>query len=78
MNSLVRSGPSVPSRLFLRALIWVHERTIGALVTHMTAYRKAKVSEHLYSHLSRLSDAELAARGLDRRQLAQFIRQRLH
>jgi hypothetical protein len=43
----------------------------------MIAYRKAKAAEDLYGYLSGLSDAELAARGLDRRKLARFIRQRL-
>jgi hypothetical protein len=61
----------------LHALIWAHDRTIGALATYMIAYRKAKVAEDLHRYLSRLSDAELAGRGLNRRQLPQFIRQRL-
>jgi hypothetical protein len=78
MKALTRSSPLVPSRLLVHALIRAYECTIGAIATYMIEYRKAKISEDLYSYLSRLSDAELAARGLDRRQLAQFIRQRLY
>ena len=42
-----------------------------------TAVRKAKAAEELYRYLSRLSDAELAVRGLNRHRLVQFINERL-
>jgi hypothetical protein len=77
MRSLIGSPPLAFSRLLAHALIWAYERTAGTVVTYMIEYRKAKVSEELYRHLSRLSDAELAARGLDHQRLAQFISQRL-
>jgi hypothetical protein len=78
MKALTRSSPPAPSRLLLHALIRAYEYTIGAVAAYMIEYRKAQVAERLHSYLSRLSDKELAARGLDRRQLAQFIRQRLY
>jgi hypothetical protein len=61
----------------MHALTWAYERTAGAVVTHMIAYRKSKVSGELYGYLSGLSDAELAARGLHRQRLARFISERL-
>ena len=76
MRPLTKVSSLAPSGL-QHALIWAYECTAGAVVTYMSEYRKAKVSEELYRQLARLSDAELAARGLDRRQLAQFISRRL-
>jgi hypothetical protein len=61
----------------LPALSWLYARTAGAVVTHMVVYRKARVAEDLFRQLSRLSDAELAARGLRREHLAHFIGRRL-
>jgi hypothetical protein len=40
----------------------------------MAEYRKAGAAQELYERLSGLSGAELARRGLDRRQLPQFVR----
>jgi hypothetical protein len=77
MRSLVRSSLVTPWRDLLRALIWASGRITGAVVAHIVAHRKAKAAEELYRHLSRLSDAELAARGLDRRQLPQLMVERL-
>ena len=78
MRALVRTSPRLPSGFLLKALSRAFERTVGAAVVYMIEYRKAKAAEDLYKHLSRLSDEELAVWGLDRRYLAQFIRQRLY
>jgi len=40
--------------------------------------RRAKAAEEIYLHLSRLSDAELARRGLERARLADVVRERLY
>jgi hypothetical protein len=50
---------------------------IGTARTYLVEYRNAKVAEELYRSLSRLSDAELARRGLDRHQLAPIVKERL-
>jgi hypothetical protein len=52
-------------------------RVGGAVAAYSNAHRKAKTAEELYCSLSRLSDAELAARGLDRQRLTQFLADRL-
>jgi hypothetical protein len=74
MRALVRTSPRLPSGFLLNAF----ECTVGVAVVYMIAYRETKAAEDLYQHLSRLSDEELTVRGLDRRHLAQFIRQRLY
>lgn len=78
MRALVRTSPRLPSGFLLEALSRAFERTVGAAVVYMIEYRKAKAAEDLCRHLARLSDEELAVWGLDRRSLAQFIRQRLY
>ncbi|MFZ0848026.1 MAG: hypothetical protein WAO08_02320 [Hyphomicrobiaceae bacterium] len=78
MRALVRTSPRLPSGFLLEALSRAFERTVGAAVVYMIEYRKAKAAEELCRHLARLSDQELAVWGLDRRSLAQFIRQRLY
>ena len=78
MRALVRTSPRLPSGFLLEALSRAFERTVGAAVVYMIEYRKAKAAEELCRHLARLSDEELAVWGLDRRSLAQFIRQRLY
>jgi len=44
---------------------------------YLIEYRKAKAAEDLYQQLSRQSDAELARRGLHRKGLIQFVRERI-
>ncbi len=78
MRALVRTSPRLPSGFLLEALSRAFERTVGAAVVYMIEYRQAKAAEDLCRHLARLSDGELAVWGLDRRSLAQFIRQRLY
>ena len=53
------------------------DRAIGTARIYLVEYRNAKAAEELYWQLSRLSDAELARRGLDRHQLTQLVRERL-
>lgn len=45
--------------------------------TYMSARHKAWVAEELYRSLSRLSNAELARRGLNREQLAYLVKENL-
>jgi hypothetical protein len=78
MRALVRTSPRLPSGILLKALSHAFEGTAGVAVVYMIAHRKAKAAEDLYRHLSRLTNEELTVRGLDRRHLAQFIRQRLY
>jgi hypothetical protein len=51
-------------------------RSIGIVRTYVVEHRNARAGEELYRHLSRLSDAELARRGLGREQVAQLVKGR--
>jgi hypothetical protein len=53
-------------------------RSLGAALVYVVERQRAKAAEVLYTQFSRLSDAELARRGLNRTHLAQFIRDRLY
>jgi hypothetical protein len=77
MQSSVRTKRVVPLGLLAHALIRACERITDAVATYAIAHRKAKAAEELYRYLSRLSDAELAVRGLNRHLLVQFINERL-
>ncbi len=65
------------ARVLLEVLGRGVSRAIGTARTYLVEHRNAKVAEELYRSLSRLSDAELARRGLDRRQLARLVKERL-
>ena len=67
----------ISARGLLEALGRGVGRAIGAARTYVVEHRNAKVAEELYRSLSRLSDAELARRGLDRHQLARLVKERL-
>jgi hypothetical protein len=48
-------------------------RSIGTAQAHLAQHREARAAQELHRHLSGLSDAELARRGLDREQLARLV-----
>jgi len=77
MRTFVRTSPTFPAGLLLKALIQDLRCTAGKAAAYMIAYRKAKAAGDLHKHLSRWSDPDLAAHGLDRARLAQLISQRL-
>ena len=54
------------------------EHSIGTARNYLVEHRKAQVADELYTHLSGLSDAELARRGLKRQDLPQFIKEHLY
>jgi hypothetical protein len=67
-------APRIFSGLLLRSLMLLR----GAVSRYVIEYRSAKAAQELYRHLSSLSDAELARRGLERRQLPQLVRDRCY
>lgn len=83
MKQLASSGQRSDWYFRLSASVLLHalgrgvDRAIGTARTYLVEYRNAKVAEVLYRNLSRLSDAELARRGLDRHQLARPVKERL-
>jgi hypothetical protein len=50
------------------------QRSIGAALDYVAQHRDARAAEEVYRSLSRLSDAELARRGLRREQIAEFAK----
>jgi hypothetical protein len=54
------------------------ERAIGIARAYLAEYRKAIAADTLYADLRGMSAAELSKHGLRRRNLAQFIRDRLY
>ncbi len=50
--------------------------SLTAAWAYVSEYRNARATEELYKELSRLSDSELARRGLDRAQLALLVKNR--
>ena len=68
-------NPSVSARGVLHALARGLARAIATAQVYLAYHRDARVAEELYRHLRRLSDAELARRGLSRDQIAQFVKQ---
>ncbi len=70
--------PPFSAGVLLHAVGRAFERSIGTARTYLSEQRKAKAAEDLYQHLSGLSDAELARRGLDRDQLAHFVREHFY
>ena len=71
-HSDVPVAPRIFFGLLLRSLMLLR----GPVSRYVIEYRNAKAAQELYRHLSRLSDAELAKRGLDRRQLPQLVKDR--
>ena len=51
-------------------------RAIGVVRVYQAEHRKARAAEELHRHLSPLSDAELARRGLHRDQLLELVKAR--
>jgi hypothetical protein len=50
------------------------QRSIGTALNYVAQRRDARAAEEIYRSLSRLSDAELARRGLRREQIAEFAK----
>jgi hypothetical protein len=62
--------------VMLHALAAGLARSIGMARTYQNEHRNARAAEELHRHLSQLSDAELARRGLHRDQLLELVKGR--
>jgi hypothetical protein len=54
------------------------KRPFATALAYFVEHRRAKAAEDTYHRLSRMSDAELAKHGLERSQIASFIKERLY
>ena len=62
--------------MIVQALAAGAAHSLTAAWAYLSEYRDARAAEELYKELSRLSDGELARRGLDREQLATVLKHR--
>ncbi len=70
-------NPSPSAGGLLRALTGGLVRGMETAQVYIDHHGNAMAAEELYKHLSRLSDAELARRGLSRDQIAQYVKRGL-
>ena len=75
-NPAERPTNPLSAAVLLHALAAGVSRSIGIARVYQDEHRKARVAEELHEHLSQLSDAELARRGLHRDQLLELIKGR--
>ena len=66
--------PTFYLSILVHALGQGFKRALGSAQIYVIEHRNARVAEELHQNLWRLSDAELARRGLARERLAQFIK----
>jgi hypothetical protein len=60
----------------MQAVVAGAAHSLAAAWVYVREYRDARAAEELYKELARLSDSELARRGLDRPQLALLVKNR--
>ncbi len=70
-------NPSSSAGGLLHALTRGLVRGMETAQVYIDHHGNARAAEELYQHLSRLSDAELARRGLRRDQIADYVKQGL-
>ena len=68
-------NPSQSAGELLQAMARGLARGMESARIYIEHHNNARAAEELHRHLSRLSDAELARRGLRRDQIAQYIQQ---
>jgi hypothetical protein len=68
-------NPSLPAGELLQAIARGLARAMETARVYIDHHRSARTAEELYRHLSLMSDAELARRGLRRDQIAQYVKQ---
>lgn len=66
-----------PSRLSGRNVTRLLGQAAGKIKVYWTAYQCARAAQHIYEHLHRMSDADLARRGLTRAEVLKRVRDNL-